>query len=85
MDPDIKEACRVFWLVKGHLKSTDATILSSYNGYFKRLWNNNERSGYGMEGFEEAYKKLMNTNNTYTQREWDRTVGWGVVPKEYKK
>ena len=22
--------------------------------------------------------------NTYTQREWDRTVGWGEVPKEYK-
>ena len=20
----------------------------------------------------------------YTQREWDRTVGWGKVPKEYK-
>ena len=20
----------------------------------------------------------------YTQREWDRTVGWGEVPKEYK-
>lgn len=22
--------------------------------------------------------------NTYTQREWDRTVGWGKVPDEYK-
>ena len=22
--------------------------------------------------------------NTYTQREWDRTVGWGEVPEEYK-
>ena len=22
--------------------------------------------------------------NTYTQREWDRTVGWGSVPKEYQ-
>ena len=22
--------------------------------------------------------------NTYTQREWDRTVGWGEVPYEYK-
>ena len=22
--------------------------------------------------------------NTYTQREWDRTVGWGTVPKEYQ-
>ena len=20
----------------------------------------------------------------YTQREWDRTVGWGKVPKEYR-
>ena len=27
----------------------------------------------------------MNTKlNTYTQREWDRTVGWGTVPKEYQ-
>ena len=22
---------------------------------------------------------------TYTQREWDRVVGWGVVPEEYAK
>ena len=21
----------------------------------------------------------------YTQREWDRTVGWGKVPKKYAK
>ena len=21
----------------------------------------------------------------YTQREWDRTVGWGKVPNEYSK
>ena len=21
----------------------------------------------------------------YTQRQWDRTVGWGKVPEEYKK
>ena len=21
----------------------------------------------------------------YTQREWDRVVGWGKVPKEYNK
>ena len=21
---------------------------------------------------------------TYTQREWDRVVGWGTVPEEYK-
>ncbi len=23
-------------------------------------------------------------SNTYTQQEWDRTVGWGKVPDEYK-
>ena len=23
--------------------------------------------------------------NWYTQREWDRLVGWGKVPKEYSK
>jgi len=26
----------------------------------------------------------MTERNTYTQREWDRTVGWGTVPEEYK-
>ena len=24
------------------------------------------------------------SNDGYTQREWDRTVGWGKVPNEYK-
>lgn len=26
----------------------------------------------------------MIERETYTQREWDRTVGWGTVPEEYK-
>ena len=25
------------------------------------------------------------SNDGYTQREWDRTVGWGKVPKEYSR
>ena len=25
------------------------------------------------------------SNDGYTQREWDRTVGWGKVPEEYTK
>ena len=25
------------------------------------------------------------TDNKYTQRQWDRTVGYGKVPDEYKK
>jgi len=60
MDVDFKEACRLFWLVKGHLNTSEETIMSSYNGYLKRLWGNNERTEYGMEGFEEAYKKKVN-------------------------
>ena len=27
----------------------------------------------------------MMAKTWYTQREWDRTVGWGKVPKEYSK
>ena len=29
-------------------------------------------------------EQKMTERNTYTQREWDRTVGWGTVPEEYK-
>ena len=25
------------------------------------------------------------TNDGYTQREWDRTVGWGKVPDQYSR
>ena len=56
-EAELKEAYRLFWLVKGHMNCSDETALSSADGYFKRLWNNNERSEYGMEGFEEAYSK----------------------------
>ena len=55
MEPDFKEACRLFYLTKGHLGATPETIFSSYDGYFRRLWGNNERAEYGMNGFEEAY------------------------------
>lgn len=34
-----------------------------------------KRSGYVHEREEDQMK--------YTQREWDRTVGWGKVPDEY--
>ena len=56
-EAELKEAYRLFWLVKGHMNCSDETALSSADGYFKRLWNNNERSEYGMEGFEAAYSK----------------------------
>ena len=62
MEDEEKEAYRLFWLVKGHLNTSSETIKSSYNSYFKRLWNNNERAVYGTEGFEEAYKEHINNN-----------------------
>ena len=58
-DDSLKDSARLFWLTKGHLNTTNETIISSYNGYFKRLWGNNERAEYGMEGFEEAYNKKV--------------------------
>lgn len=59
---DFKEACRLYWLVKGHLGADDKTIVESYDSYFKRLWNNNERQEYGMDGFEEAFKERLKTS-----------------------
>ena len=57
-----EEKCRLYWLVKGHLDATDGTISASYDGYFKRLWGNNERAIYGMDGFEEALKVRQGRN-----------------------
>ena len=54
-----KEANRLNWLVKGKLidiSESDATVEQLYDSYFKRLWGNNERAGYGAVGFEAAYK-----------------------------
>jgi len=53
-----KEAYRLFWMVKGHLNSSEQTIFQSAPGYFKRLWHNEE--AYAKEeGFEEAYQKIL--------------------------
>lgn len=54
-----KEANRLNWLIKGQLidiNANDSTVESIYDSYFKRLWNNIERSEYGSVGFEAAYK-----------------------------
>lgn len=37
-DAELKEAYRLFFLVKGHLDATPETVLGSANGYFRRLW-----------------------------------------------
>lgn len=62
---DIKEAYRIFWMVKGHLNVSKSTALACYDGYFKRLWY----EGCGgaplyvyEEGFEEAWAEKQLTN-----------------------
>jgi|TARA_R110000744_G_scaffold145938_1_gene258703 hypothetical protein len=45
-------------MVKGHINTSHATIVQSYDGYFKRLWNNNE-SYIHEQGFAEAWQQLM--------------------------
>ena len=57
-EQELKEAYRLFWMVKGHLNAPQSTVLESYNGYFKRMWFN-EESYVHMEGFEEAWAKKM--------------------------
>jgi len=34
-------------------------------------------------GLQQQCKTCHSSCNSYTQRQWDRTVGWGKVPKEY--
>ena len=35
---EIKEAYRLYFLVKGHINVTPEQAIESANGYFKRLW-----------------------------------------------
>lgn len=56
--PKIKDAYRVFYMVKGHVDITSDTALSCYDSYVKRLWYNTESND---EGFEEAYRKKNET------------------------
>tara|TARA_B100000497_G_scaffold99004_1_gene111808 strand:- start:121 stop:342 length:222 start_codon:yes stop_codon:yes gene_type:complete len=61
---DLKEAYRLFWIVKGHIAESDQTALDSYDGYFKRIWidgsNGAPLSDYE-EGFEIAWNKKMHS------------------------
>ena len=62
-----KEAYRLFWMVKGHIRTTDDTALSSADSYFKRLWvdgsNGAPLCDYE-EGFEQAYNRRFHNGTT---------------------
>lgn len=53
-----KNRYRLFWIIKGHLDASEETIFASYDGYFKRVWYN-EESWVHEEGFEEAYHEIF--------------------------
>jgi len=58
---ELKEANRIFWMVKHHLIPctwSEETIADMVNDYIRRLWCNNEAYQYE-EGFEEAYDKYL--------------------------
>lgn len=58
-EKELKEAYRLFFMVKGHLDCTPETALASAEGYFKRLWyagaNGAPLYDYA-DQFEEAWK-----------------------------
>ena len=57
MEKDVKEAYKLFWLVKGGLHSDHKSIMDCADSYFKRVWYDYEGQDLeaALEGFEEAY------------------------------
>ena len=53
-----KEAFRVFFLVKGHIDVSEETAYACYDGYFKRLWYNQE-AWIREEAFEKTYSGVV--------------------------
>lgn len=76
---DLKEPCRFFYMVKGHLNTSTETILASYDSYFKRMWNNNEAYLHE-QGFEEAYNKFILKNEKYL----GKRIAKNILNKVYK-
>ena len=62
---NLKEACRLFWIQKGHLPD-ERTIISSAPGYFKRQWNNQENYVHE-EGFDEAFLRFIEKNYVHSE------------------
>lgn len=57
---NLKEACRLMWVQKGHLPDEN-TIMASAPGYFKRQWGNHENVVHE-EGFNEAFLEWLKEN-----------------------
>ena len=55
-DEEIKEAYRLFYMVKGHFNSSHDTVISSQDGYFRRLWRAGA-DGAPLYEYEERFEK----------------------------
>ena len=60
-DAELKEAYRLFFLMKGHLDATPQTVLGSADGYFKRLWMAGS-NGAPLYDYDEAFEKAWENN-----------------------
>lgn len=57
MTEEIKEAYRLFFLVKGHLNCTPQTALACADGYFRRLWSAG-CDGAPLNDYEEQFEYM---------------------------
>ena len=58
---EIKEANRLYWIVKGQLipeSWSEKDVNAILNSYFKRIWGNHEAVIHE-EGFEEAWNNRV--------------------------
>jgi hypothetical protein len=59
---EIKEANRLYWIVKGQLIPTtwdEESIRSVLRDYSRRIWHNHEATSVHEIGFEEAWSQRL--------------------------
>ena len=62
-NPILKDACELFWIVKGHIPSCmyyNDTVEETYHSYFDRVWRWDPNEVYlRRQGFDQAYKQFL--------------------------
>ena len=72
MTKEIKEAYRLFFMVKGHIDTDVETALASADGYFKRLWYDG-CAGAPLYDYSDQFEKAW--EKKYGKQEDRRTDG----------
>ena len=57
INKEVKEAYRLFFLIKGHINITPEMALASADGYFKRLWYDGG-DGAPLYDYDEDFEKV---------------------------